>query len=63
MSGIQPRTLSNSELTRYCAMMIDSQQGMPVDWQTELLRRFIALAPTNEFPPKDERQLDLFLNQ
>jgi hypothetical protein len=55
--------LSNSELTRYCAMMIDSQQGMPVDWQTELLRRFIALAPTNEFPPKDERQLDLFLNQ
>jgi hypothetical protein len=44
-------------------MMIDSNQNLPIDWQTELLRRFMALAPLDEFPPKDDRQLDLFLNQ
>jgi hypothetical protein len=52
--------LSNKELAHYCAMLIDSQQGLPVDWQTELLRRFIALAPANEHPPVDPNQLDLF---
>lgn len=60
MSSVQPRTLSNKELSHYCAMLIDSQQGLPVDWQTELLRRFIALAPANEHPPVDPNQLDLF---
>jgi len=63
MSRIQPRTLNNRELIKYCAMMIDSNQNLPIDWQTELLRRFMALAPLDEFPPKDDRQLDLFLNQ
>lgn len=63
MSGIQPRTLSNSELITYCSDKLNSPEGMPLAWQIELLRRFTALAPTNEFPPKDDRQLDLFLNQ
>lgn len=62
MQGIQPRTLSNSELIRYAAMAIDTPQGLSRDWQVELLRRFTAVAHTNEYPVKDERQLDLFQN-
>ena len=61
MSGIQPRTLSNKELIRECSNRIDVKYGMPYLWQVELLRRFTALAPLDEFPPKDEQQLDLFL--
>jgi hypothetical protein len=61
MSSLQPRTLSNSEFIRYCAIDLD-HKGLSIDWQVELLRRFTALAHTDEFPPKDERQLDLFLN-
>ena len=60
MSGIQPRTLTNKELTHYCAMLIDAQQGLPLSWQTELLRRFVALAPPDEHPPFDPDQLELF---
>jgi hypothetical protein len=33
---------------------------LPDTWQKELLRRFTALAPANEFPPIDEKQLSLF---
>lgn len=61
MSSLQPRTLSNSEFIRYCAIDLDGK-GLSLEWQAELLRRFVALAPTNEFPLKDERQLDLFQN-
>ena len=60
MSGIQPRTLSNKELAHYCSVFLDDQDGLPKHWQTELLRRFIALAPANEHPPVDPNQLDLF---
>jgi hypothetical protein len=38
----------------------DNPMGAPLDWQIELLRRFIAVAPEKEFPPHDDAQLDLF---
>jgi len=46
MQGIQPRTLTNRELINYCADAVDDLHGMPKEWQKELLRRFVALAPT-----------------
>ena len=39
MHGIQPRTLSNRELTKYAYMMTGKPEGMPLAWQKELLRR------------------------
>jgi len=59
MQTLQPRTLSNSELINRCAMMLD-REDLPAAYQHELLRRFMALAPLDEFPPRDEKQLDLF---
>jgi hypothetical protein len=61
MSALRPRTLSNQELTKYFAMYVDDNpMGAPLDWQIELLRRFIAVAPEKEHPPHDDAQLDLF---
>jgi hypothetical protein len=60
MQGIQPRSLSNTELIQYAAMLLDSHQGMPKDWQHEVLRRYIALAPTETHLIPQEGQLDLF---
>lgn len=59
MQTLQPRTLSNSELIHHCAMILDNED-LPAAYQQELLRRFTALAPLDEFPPRDEKQLDLF---
>jgi hypothetical protein len=39
----------------------DNPMGAPLDWQIELLRRFAAVAPEKEFPPRDEAQRDLFI--
>jgi hypothetical protein len=60
MQTLQPRTLSNSELIRIAADELDAHDNLPRQWQLELLRRFMALAPTDEFPLKDPQQLDLF---
>ena len=61
MSSIQPRSLSNTELIKYSAMFLDSQQGMPIAWQTELLRRFMAADPPENLrdrtPNPDQREL------
>lgn len=62
MSRIQPRTLSTQELIRFCADFIQDEDGLPKDWQLELLRRITVLAPENEHQPHDSRQLDLFLH-
>jgi hypothetical protein len=59
MQTLQPRTLSNSELIIRCAIILDTED-LPSAYQHELLRRFTALAPLDEFPPRDEKQLDLF---
>jgi hypothetical protein len=61
MSRIQPRTLSTQELIRFCADLITDERGLPKEWQVELLRRIVVLAPDNEHPAQDPRQLDLFL--
>lgn len=60
MQTLQPRTLSNSELIRIAADELDSHDNLPRQWQLELLRRFMALTPTDEYPLKDSQQLDLF---
>lgn len=62
MQVIQPRTLSNSELITQCAYYMDTVHEMPTAFQIELLRRFTALAPLDEFPSVDPKQLDLFLD-
>lgn len=38
MQGIKPRTLSNAELMRLSAELID-RGPLPTEWATELLRR------------------------
>jgi hypothetical protein len=71
MQGIRPRSLSNTELINYCAIHLeladdrtkDGQplsNGMPLEWQTELLRRYIALAPVETPMIPQNGQLDLF---
>jgi hypothetical protein len=60
MQGIQPRTLTNRELINYCADAVDDPFGMPKEWQKELLRRFVATAPTDEHPFIDPNQQNLF---
>ena len=60
MQGIQPRTLTNRELINYCADAVDDLHGMPKEWQKELLRRFVVLAPTDENPFIDPNHLNLF---
>jgi hypothetical protein len=52
--------MSNSELIRIAADELDAHDNMPRQWQVELLRRFTALAPSDEYPLKDAQQLDLF---
>lgn len=60
MSRVQPRTLSNSELIRLTANALELGNDLPIEWQMEVLRRFMALAPLDDYPAKDTRQLDLF---
>jgi hypothetical protein len=60
MQVIPPRNLSNAELIRYSADVLSDQTGLPVSVQIELLRRFSALNPPDEFPPKDPNQQELF---
>ncbi len=60
-SGINARTLSNRELVRYATLEWDSDKGLTVNMQRELLRRFAEQAPMNEHPVQDEKQKDLFL--
>lgn len=62
MQVIQPRTLSNSELINHCASLMAEVNELPTAYQIELLRRFTALAPLDEFPSIDPKQLDLFLD-
>lgn len=63
MSRVQPRTLSNNEFIRLAANALDCGEELPRDWQVELLRRFMMIAPIDEHPLQDPRQLDLFLNK
>ena len=58
MSGIQPHTLSNQELLLAC----DNEWtmgGLPSELQLELYNRFRAIAPLNEHPLIDPKQIPL----
>ena len=67
MQGIRPRSRSNQELIKYCEMYLDLAtdnipipKGMPLEWQTELLKRFTALSPIETHAHPQDGQLDLF---
>ena len=61
MHGIQPRSLTTQELIAFGAEFMELPNGMPKDFQAELLRRLTVLAPDNEHQYRDPKQLDLFL--
>lgn len=63
MSRVQPRTLSNKEFIRLAANALDCGEELPMNWQIELLRRFMSVAPLDEYPTRDANQLDLFLDK
>jgi hypothetical protein len=60
MSTLQPSSLSNRELILHCDN-IWKAAGFPLDVQFELYSRFCRIAPLNETPVRDEKQLDLFV--
>lgn len=60
MSGIQPRTLSNRELITYALSEMHNEDGMPLPYQIELLRRFNLIAELDDAPAEDPAQLELF---
>ena len=61
MYGIQPRSLTTQELIRFSAELMELDTGLPKEWQLEVLRRLTVMAPPDDSPLKDARQLDLFL--
>jgi len=60
MSTLRPSSLSNRELILACDNEWTSA-GLPLDLQFELYSRFCRLAPIDEYPVRDEKQLDLFV--
>lgn len=62
MSSIQPRVLSNTDLLRTARILFTFKDGLPIDWQVELMSRFEKVVdelPETQ-PEKDPRQLELF---
>ena len=60
MYGIQPRSLTTQELIRFAEDLVHTPEGLPKNWQRELLSR-LAGYPVMERPTtKDSRQLELF---
>jgi hypothetical protein len=60
MYGIQPRSLTTQELIRFAEDLVHTPNGLPKNWQMELLSR-IAGYPIMERPvAKDARQIELF---
>lgn len=67
MQGIQPRSLSNEELITHCERYIDLAtdnipipKGIPLNYQEELLKRFMQADVQQALPYPQEGQLDLF---
>jgi hypothetical protein len=61
MSTLQPSNLSNDELTHYGTDLMEDGNGLPLAWQQELMKRFIAAAPVHTIRITDAKQLDLFM--
>ena len=60
MYRIQPRSLTTQELIRFAEDLVHTPEGLPKNWQMELLSR-LAGYPVMERPTtKDSRQLELF---
>ena len=60
MYGIQPRSLTTQELVRFAEDLVHTPEGLPRNWQMEILSR-LAGYPVMERPTtKDSRQLELF---
>lgn len=55
--------MSNKEFIRLAANALDCGEELPMNWQIELLRRFMSVAPLDEYPTRDANQLDLFLDK
>jgi hypothetical protein len=53
MQRIQPRSLTTKELIYFSAEMIEFPNGLPKDFQLELIRRLEALTPNDERLPID----------
>jgi hypothetical protein len=60
MSGIQPRTLTNDELIRHSETMLHRDQGLPFNYQQELLKRFTQTDIQHAPAYPQQGQLDLF---
>jgi hypothetical protein len=60
MSGIQPRTLTNDELIRHSETMMCRDQGLPLNYQQELLKRFTQADVQHAPAYPQHGQLDLF---
>ena len=59
MSTLQPSSLSNRELILHCDNILTAE-GFPLDIHIVLYSRICRIAPLNEHPVRDEKQLDLF---
>jgi len=60
MQSLQHSSLSNRELILACDNAW-TMAGLPSELQYELYKRFCAIAPINEHPLHDDKQLDLFV--
>jgi len=60
MQSLQHSSLSNRELILACDNAW-TPLGLPEPLQYELYKRFCAIAPINEHPLHDDKQLDLFV--
>jgi hypothetical protein len=60
MYGIQPRSLSTQELIRFAEDLVHKPEGLPKNWQLELLSRIAGYPITERPPTTDSRQLELF---
>lgn len=43
MLTLQPQNLTDEELLRYAELHVHDSEGLPHDWQRELVRRFAAM--------------------
>jgi hypothetical protein len=63
MSGIQPQTLTPSELAHYAQQHLDTGQSLPMEWQAALVKQLITRvvgARPVEVTDVDPKQMNLF---
>jgi adenylate kinase family enzyme len=63
MSGIQPQTLTPTELAHYANQCLDMGQLLPAEWQVAVVKQLLKLAVATkpaEVTDVDPKQLNLF---